>query len=244
MSQNQYFIDGDNPHQPSNRITYVDATLQRTLMQRVFLWMSIGLGITGLAAYAAFTNGLAYTIASSSGLFYGLIIAELLLVMGLSSMIRRMSFMLATVLFGLYAALNGLTMSYIFLVYTEGSIASTFFISAGMFAAMSAFGYLTKRDLTSWGNLLFMALIGLIIAGVVNMFLGSSTLSLITSAIGVLVFVGLTAYDVQKIKMLFADVYQDDEEIKKVSVLGALSLYLDFINLFLYLLRFLGNRRN
>lgn len=244
MSQNQYFIDRNSEPSHSPQFAYVDVALQRTLMQRVFLWMSIGLGITGLAAYGALANGLAYTIATSQGLFFGLIIAELALVFGLSRFIDRMSFTIATALFGLYSALNGLTMSFIFLVYTESSIATTFFVTAGTFGAMAAYGYFTKKDLSSWGSLLFMALIGLIIASVVNIFLGNSILSLIISAVGVLIFVGLTAYDVQKIKMLFAGVHEDSDEVKKVSVLGALTLYLDFVNLFLYLLRLLGSRRN
>lgn len=239
----------NNPHPydtgrtSSTQYIVQDDALQRSLMQRVFLWMSIGLSITGLSAYVAVYNGLAYTIATSTWLFWGLVIGTFLLVVGLSSMLHRISFLMASGAFALYSALNGLTLSYIFLVYTSESIVSTFFITAGMFAVMALYGYITKRDLTKMGSILFMMLIGLVIAGVVNMFVGSSTLSLITSAIGVLVFVGLTAYDVQKIKNMMATVSYEDEGVKKLAIIGALSLYLDFINLFLYLLRFLGNRK-
>lgn len=241
MSDNQYYPNRDSS---SSHISYEHVALQQTLMQRVFLWMTIGLGLTGLAAYMTYSNGWGYSIATNSTLFYGLIIAEVGLVIGLSSLIARINFLLASLLFGIYSVLNGLTLSVIFMVYTMDSIAVTFFVTAGTFGAMALYGYFTKRDLSSMRSILMMALIGLIIASVVNIFLQNSMLQLITSAIGVLVFVGLTAYDVQKIKRLFSGAYEDDEDVKKLSVLGALTLYLDFINLFLYLLRFLGSRRN
>ncbi len=241
MSSNEFF--GEDHNRPVSHYTYYDPVLQRTLMQRVFLWMSIGLSITGFMAYVAYDNMWSIAIASSSGLLWGLIIGQILLVMGLSGMIHRISFPVATGLFALYSVLNGLTMSFIFEIYTMTSIAQVFFISAGMFGAMALYGYLTKRDLTSWGSLLLMALVGLIIAGIVNIFLKSETMSLIVAGIGVIVFVGLTAYDVQKIKHLFANAVEDNEETKKLGVLGALTLYLDFVNLFLYLLRLLGNRK-
>ncbi|KGL48929.1 membrane protein [Porphyromonas cangingivalis] len=218
--------------------------LQRTLMQYVFLWMAAGLGITGLTSLLLFKNeSLIYSLMSSKLLFYGLIIAEIVVVVYLSARISRMSFGMATALFCAYALLNGLTLSPIFLLYTSQSIAETFFITAGTFSVMAIYGYFTKRDLTRWGSLLFMALIGLIIAMVVNFFLRSGVMSLVISIAGVLIFVGLTAYDVQKIKNLFADVDNANDEVKKIAVLGALTLYLDFINLFLYLLRLFGRRR-
>lgn len=239
MSNNQYY---DREVGASH--LYQDAALERTLMQRVFVWMTIGLGITGLASYLTLNNpSIFYAIATNKMLFWGLIIAELGLVMGLSGLINRISSAVATALFGVYAALNGVTMAFILALYTMESVATTFFVTAGTFGAMALYGYTTKRDLSSWGSMLRMALIGLIIAGVVNIFWGNSTMNLIISAVGVLIFVGLTAYDVNKIKALFAGAIEDNEEIKKISVLGALTLYLDFVNLFLYLLRFLGRRR-
>lgn len=239
MNQEQYQID---------RLSVQDVkrtqALQRTLMQYVFLWMAAGLGITGLTSLLLFKNeSLIYSLMSSKLLFYGLIIAEIVVVVYLSARISRMSFGMATALFCAYALLNGLTLSPIFLLYTSQSIAETFFITAGTFSVMAIYGYFTKRDLTRWGSLLFMALIGLIIAMVVNFFLRSGVMSLVISIAGVLIFVGLTAYDVQKIKNLFADVDNANDEVKKIAVLGALTLYLDFINLFLYLLRLFGRRR-
>lgn len=239
MDQEQYQID---------RLSVQDVkrtqALQRTLMQYVFLWMAAGLGITGLTSLLLFKNeSLIYSLMSSKLLFYGLIIAEIVVVVYLSARISRMSFGMATALFCAYALLNGLTLSPIFLLYTSQSIAETFFITAGTFSVMAIYGYFTKRDLTRWGSLLFMALIGLIIAMVVNFFLRSGVMSLVISIAGVLIFVGLTAYDVQKIKNLFADVDNANDEVKKIALLGALTLYLDFINLFLYLLRLFGRRR-
>jgi len=182
-------------------------------------------------------------IFSSSFGFIGLILAELALVFWISSGIQRMSSNMAIGLFLLYSVLNGMTLSVLLIAYTGASVASTFFITAGMFGAMSVYGYTTKQDLSSWGNLLFMALIGLILASVVNIFLQSSGLYWLISYIGVLVFVGLTAYDTQKIKQLAAQVIVESEEGRKVAILGALTLYLDFINMFIFMLRILGNRR-
>lgn len=240
MNQEQYQIDGA-PIRDAGR----SEALQRTLMQYVFLWMAAGLGITGLMSLLLFKNeGLIYTLLSSKLLFYGLIIAEVGLVIYLSARITKMSFPTATSLFCAYALLNGVTLSPIFLLYTSQSIAETFFITAGTFSAMAVYGYVTKRDLTRLGSLLLMALIGLIIASVVNIFLRSDTRGLVISAVGVLVFVGLTAYDVQKIKSLLSDAETTvNDEVRKIAVLGALTLYLDFINLFLYLLRLFGRRR-
>jgi FtsH-binding integral membrane protein len=171
--------------------------------------------------------------------FYSLIFGELGLVVAISGAINKLSAPVASLLFILYAALNGITFSVIFAVYTAGSIASTFVTTAGMFGAMSAFGYLTKRDLTGWGGFLFMGLIGVVIASVVNIFTRTSAAAWIISAIGVIVFTGLTAYDTWKIKAMAAA----GAEGRKPAILGALTLYLDFINIFLMLLRLLGNRR-
>ena len=215
------------------------------LMRKVYLWMTFALVVTGLTALVASGNQqFMYAIMSSRGLFLGLIIAEVAMVITLSAAINRLGFMTAGMLFIAYSILNGLTMSFIFLAYTDTSIATTFFVTAGTFAAMSFYGYFTENDLTSWGRFLLMALIGLIIAAVVNMFMGNSTLDLIISCIGVLIFVGLTAYDTQKIKRMFlANSYAVDDQTQKLALLGSLTLYLDFVNLFLYLLRFLGRGR-
>ncbi len=238
MSDNQYF----NPERANSHYVYQDVALQRTLMQRVFLWMFAGLGLTGLAAYMTIDNNWVYSLAENQGLFWGLVIAELALVWGISGMINRMSFITATALFALYSTLNGVTLSLILLVYTTESVVTTLFVTAAMFGSMALYGYTTKRDLSSWGSILMMALVGLIIASVVNIFLGSSMMGFVISIIGVVLFVGLTAYDVHRIKAMFVDVYEDGEDVKKASLLGALSLYLDFVNLFLYLLRLFGRR--
>ncbi|MFC0184635.1 Bax inhibitor-1/YccA family protein [Pseudarcicella hirudinis] len=169
--------------------------------------------------------------------------AELGVVWWLTSRIQTMSATTATLWFFLYSVLNGATLSVIFFAFTAASISAVFFITAGTFMVMAAYGYYTEKDLTSWGNLLFMALIGLIISGIVNMFLKSDMFGMIISSIGVLVFVGLTAYDTQKIKEMHAEGINGTEDGKKYAILGALRLYLDFINLFLYMLRLLGNRR-
>jgi len=215
------------------------------LMKNVYLWMTLGLAMTGMTAYWLAGNpGFMQTIFQSSGLFFGLVIAELALVWILSANIMRMSFPVAGVMFAAYAILNGVTMSFIFLAYTATSIATTFFVTAGTFGAMTVVGYVVKRDLSAMGRFLFMALIGLIIATVVNLFVASSVLSWALTYIGVLIFVGLTAYDTQKIKQMLME-YGDGvhEGTMKLALMGSLTLYLDFINLFLYLLRIFGDRR-
>ncbi len=214
------------------------------LMRKVYVWMTLALVITGFTAYFVATNPTALSLIYSNQLvFWALIIAELGLVIGLSAAINRLSLTTATLMFVLYSVVNGVTMASIFLVYTLSSIASVFFITAATFGAMALYGYFTKKDLTSWGRFLFMALIGIIIASVVNIFVGSSGLSLIVSYIGVLVFVGLTAYDSQKIKEMLSTATNQGEGMQKLALLGALTLYLDFINLFLHLLRILGSSR-
>lgn len=215
------------------------------LMRKVYIWMTLALVITGITAYeVATTPSIIMAIASNSALMWGLIIAEFVLVFAISGAINRLSLTTATLLFVLYSVINGATLSFIFLLYTATSITSVFFITAGTFAVMAFIGYTTNTDLTSMGKILFMALIGIIIATVVNMFVGSSTLQMIVSYIGVLVFVGLTAYDSQKIKQMLMMAPDTGETSQKLALLGALSLYLDFINLFLYLLRIFGARRD
>lgn len=214
------------------------------LMRKVYVWMTLALVLTGITAYGvASSPSLMMTIIQTPAIMWGLIIAELAIVIAISAAINRLSLTTATLLFVLYSVLNGATLSLIFAVYTMSSIANVFFITAGTFGVMAAYGYFTKRDLSSWGKLLLMALIGLIIATLVNIFLVKSTgFDLILSYAGVLIFVGLTAYDTQKIKQMLAMQTDMGEGAQKVALLGALSLYLDFINLFLYLLRIFGRR--
>ena len=214
------------------------------LMRKVYVWMTLALAITALTAYGvASTPPLLTAIYTSKVLFWGLIIAELGLVFYVSARIQRLSLSTATLLFILYSIINGATLAFIFAIYSTSIIVQTFVVTAGTFGAMAVYGYFTKKDLTSWGRLLLMALIGLIIAGVVNIFLHNSTMDLIISGIGVLVFVGLTAYDSQKIKQMLLMQEDMGETAQKVALMGALSLYLDFINLFLYLLRLFGRDR-
>jgi membrane protein len=216
-------------------------TLVQRAVQRTFLWMTLGLAITGLASVYTVDSGLVFRMIGGN-IFYFLLIAEIALVWFLSARVMKLSLPVATGAFALYSVLNGVTLSPIFLVYTSESIATTFFVTSGTFGAMALYGYFTKRDLTKWGSLLFMALIGVVIASVVNIFLKSEVMMWIITYIGVVLFVALTAYDTQKIKLLAYQTAHDAELSKKVSILGALSLYLDFINLFLYLLRILGRR--
>lgn len=214
------------------------------LMRKVYVWMTLALVLTGITAYGvASSPSLMMTIIQTPAIIWGLIIAELAIVITISAAINRLSLTTATLLFVLYSVLNGATFSLIFAMYTMSSIANVFFITAGTFGVMAAYGYFTKRDLSSLGRLLLMALIGLIIATLVNVFLvKSSGFDLILSYAGVLIFVGLTAYDTQKIKQMLAMQTDMGEGAQKVALLGALSLYLDFINLFLYLLRIFGRR--
>ncbi len=210
----------------------------------VYGWMCFGLALTAVTAVTiGLKPDLAKTIVGNGQIFIGLIIAELALVMGLAWGMRFMNSAVATALFLLYAALNGATLSIIFLVYQLGSIGVTFFVTAGTFGIMSLYGYTTKRDLTSIGNLLGMALIGLILASIVNMFMRSPMLYWVTTYAGILIFVGLTAYDTQKIKQISRGMTAGTEMAAKAAIMGALALYLDFINLFLFLLRIFGRRK-
>lgn len=214
------------------------------LMRKVYLWMTLALAITGVTSMVVLSNErFIFTILENQVLFWGLIIGELVLVFVISGMIHKISITTATLLFVLYSVINGLTLSPLLYAFTETSIAKVFFITAGTFGVMSLIGYTTKTDLSSIGKILFMALIGLIIATVVNLFMHSSTLDLIISYAGVVIFVGLTAWDTQKIKNMLATCEEPNEQAHKIALLGSLTLYLDFINLFIYLLRILGDRK-
>lgn len=238
MNFNNFGVEG----MTRDRELYMSSAFP-ALMRKVYVWMAMALVITGFTAYGvATTPALLMAIATNRILFFGLIIAEFALVIGLSAAINRLSLSMATLMFVLYSVINGAVLSLIFVVFTMSSIASVFFITAGTFAVMAFIGYTTKTDLTSLGKILFMALIGIIIATVVNIFLKSTGLEMIVNYIGVLVFVGLTAYDSQKIKQMLMTADDAGETTQKLALLGALSLYLDFVNLFLYLLRIFGKR--
>lgn len=214
------------------------------LMRKVYVWMSLALLITGMTAYYVATSpSLLEAIFSNKLLFFGLFGAELALVFGVSAAINRISLLTATLMFVLYSVINGATLSVIFLAYEMSSIATVFFITAGTFAAMAVVGYTTKRDLSVMGRFMFMGLIGIIIATLVNIFLKSDALTMVVSYVGVIVFVGLTAWDSQKIKQMLMQADDVNEGTQKLALLGALSLYLDFVNLFLYLLQIFGKRR-
>lgn len=229
----------------SDSIVQQSRTGLQTYMAQVYGWMTCGLLLTAFVAwFSANTPAVMMFVFSSKITFFGLIIAQLVLVFVLSGLVHKLSAGMATTLFMLYSALTGLTLSSIFIVYTYSSIASTFVVAGGMFGAMSLYGYTTKRDLSGFGNMLFMALIGIILASLVNFWLKSEALMWVVTYIGVIVFVGLTAYDTQKLKNIGQQIdvtHQDN--LRKYSILGALTLYLDFINLFLMLLRIFGNRR-
>jgi hypothetical protein len=213
-----------------------------TFIQSVYNWMAAGLGITGVVAFAVANSSMKHVVLGNSFILFGLIIAELAIVFMLASRVDRMEASTATALFVVYSALNGATLSSIFVVYTFASIASTFFICAGTFVACSIYGMVTQRDLTSMGSFFFMGLIGIIIASVVNMFLRSPAIAAIVSYLGVFVFIGLTAYDTQKLKMMAVTQPDglDAAVVRKGSILGALTLYLDFINMFIFMLQIFG----
>lgn len=221
----------------------VDAGL-RQYMQNVFLHMAAGLGITALVSYfVGNSSSLMSMLFAAPGLMFGLILIELGLVVYLSSKVSSMPAQRAMVLFYVYSAVNGLSLAPIFVVYTGASIASTFFVASSMFLSMAIYGYVTDNDLTTFGSFFIMGLIGLVIASIVNIFVRSSGMSLIISGIGVILFTGLTAYDAQRIKSMYFE--SDTIEISsKKAILGALCLYLDFVNLFISLLKFLGVRRD
>jgi len=215
-------------------------------LAKVFNWMAIGLGLTGLTAMiVANVAPVQRLIFGNPIVLFGLFFGELGLVFYLSARIQKITAQRATSLFMLYSILNGATLSGILLVYTKTSVAAAFFIAGGMFAAMAVYGTVTKRDLSGMGSFLFMGLIGMIIASVVNMFLGNAMIQWVVSAIGVLVFTGLTAYDVQQLTQMGENGIMESGEaaVRKFAIIGALRLYLDFINLFISLLQLLGDRR-
>ena len=219
-------------------------TIQASFINKVYAWMCLALAITGFVAMRTVTSDVMLNMIFGTQFgFFALIIIEVGIVIWLSKKISTMSSNMAIGLFLLYSALNGLTLSVLLLVYTSASVASTFFITAGTFGAMSVYGFFTKKDLSSWGNLLFMALIGLIIASVVNIFWHNDGLYWIITYAGVLIFVGLTAYDTQKIKQMSLQLDEESEEGRKGAIMGALALYLDFVNMFIFMLRIFGNRR-
>ena len=235
-----------NERELNNLIKEKEATLSLafpSLMRKVYVWMTLALVITGVTAYGvAHSTNFIYTLMENRWIMWALIIAELALVFILSARVMRMSLTTATLMFILFSAINGTTLSVIFLAYSTSVIAKVFFITAGTFGATALFGYTTKRDLSSIGRILYMALFGLIIATVVNIFVRSSGFDIILSYLGVAIFIGLTAWDTQKIKIMLAQCDEPNEEAHKIALLGSLSLYLDFVNLFLYMLRIFGGR--
>jgi FtsH-binding integral membrane protein len=232
----------------SEKLSEQIITLPKTFVSNVMSLMTLGLIVSGLTAYLFGTNeNLFYQLynAETGGmtiLGWIVMLAPLGMVLLLGTAYRRFSASTLTGLFVVFSALMGMSLSYIFVMYTLGSIGQTFFIAAGMFGTMAVVGYTTNTDLSKMGSILMMGLIGIIIASVVNWFLESSQLDYIISFLGVIIFTGLTAYDMQKVKQIGMQIDADSEDGKKTAIMGALSLYLDFINLFLFLLRFFGNR--
>ena len=236
MEYNNYYDKGQ---------TLAQSSVFAVLMRNVYTWMACGLAMTALTAMIVGRNeNWVYTLATS-GMYWGLLIAEVVLVIFLSARINKMSFATAGLMFAAYAILNGVTMSIIMLLYTAESIAQAFFVTAGTFGAMSLVGFFIKKDLSAMGRTLMMALIGLIIATIVNIFWQNSMMASILNYAGVIIFVGLTAYDTQKIKVMLqqAQYAGISDQTNKLALMGSLTLYLDFINLFLYILRLFGNRK-
>ena len=236
MDYNNYYDKGQ---------TLAQSSVFAVLMRNVYTWMTCGLAMTALTAMIVGRNeNWVYTIATS-GMYWGLLIAEVVLVIFLSARINKMSFATAGLMFAAYAILNGVTMSFIMLAYTAESIAQAFFVTAGTFGGMSLVGFFIKKDLSAMGRTLMMALIGLIIATIVNIFWQNSMMASILNYAGVIIFVALTAYDTQKIKVMLqqAQYAGISDQTNKLALMGSLTLYLDFINLFLYILRLFGNRK-
>ena len=218
--------------------------VERRFMAAVYRWMTFGLALTALVAFSVATSETALRLILGNRLvFFGLILAQLGLVIALSAAATRLSAATAGGLFLLYSALNGVTLSVVLLVYTGASVALAFVSTAGTFAAMSIYATVTRRDLSSWGSFLFMGLIGLVLASIVNIFLGSPAIYWLTTFMGVIVFTGLAAYDTFKLKQLAAQTEISGDHGRKLALQGSLMLYLDFINLFLILLRLFGNQR-
>ena len=236
MEYNNYYDKGQ---------TLAQSSVFAVLMRNVYTWMACGLAMTALTAMIVGRNeNWVYTLATS-GMYWGLLIAEVVLVIFLSARINKMSFATAGLMFAAYAILNGVTMSFIMLAYTAESIAQAFFVTAGTFGGMSLVGFFIKKDLSAMGRTMMMALIGLIIATIVNIFWQNSMMASILNYAGVIIFVGLTAYDTQKIKVMLqqAQYAGISDQTNKLALMGSLTLYLDFINLFLYILRLFGNRK-
>ena len=236
MEYNNYYDKGQ---------TLAQSSVFAVLMRNVYIWMTCGLTMTALTAMIVGRNeNWVYTLATS-GMYWGLLIAEVVLVIFLSARINKLSFATAGLMFAAYAILNGVTMSIIMLAYTAESIAQAFFVTAGTFGAMSLVGFFVKKDLSAMGRTLMMALIGLIIATIVNIFWQNSMMASILNYAGVIIFVALTAYDTQKIKVMLqqAQYAGISDQTNKLALMGSLTLYLDFINLFLYILRLFGNRK-
>lgn len=223
----------------SNPIPIGGVSVESAFMAKVYRWMAAGLGLTALFAWAvADSPALQRAIFGNPLVFFGLLIGELVMVVAFSRMVQKVSLGVAAGMFLAYCALSGLTFAVYLLAYTASSVASTFFVTGGMFLGMSAYGTLTKKDLSGWRSFLMMGLVGIILAGVVNIFVGSSAMEFVISCAGVVVFTGLTAYDTQKIRA-YAEVGDD-----RLALHGALALYLDFVNLFIMLLRLFGRRRD
>jgi len=225
-----------------------DGVMAKNFISNVFSWMGIAMAITAVTAYF-FANdeslrSLLYSSDTGMSMFgYIVMFAPFGLVLLMGMRFAKMSYGSLVVVFGIYSVLMGMSLSFILLIYTAASVFQTFLTTSLMFGVMALVGYTTKTDLTKFGSILFMALIGLIIASVINMFMGSSTMDYIISFVGVLIFTGLIAYDVQKLKRIGSGIMYQNQDANKLAVMGALSLYLDFINLFLFLLRFMGDRK-
>lgn len=219
-------------------------TMKRNILRNVYLWMVVGLSITGVFAYVVSQNYVQIMSALGPGVVV-LLFAQIGLVIFLNSAMKRLGVMSATLLFALFAILNGVTLSYIFVVYEIGFLAQTFFATAGMYAGAAVFGMVTKRDLSTWGRFLSMAVIGILVALVINLIFQSPMFDLLISLIGVVVFAGLTAYENQKILQVSRYYGDSIDEVNyvRISILGALTLYISFINMFIFLLRIFGGRR-
>lgn len=217
-----------------------------SVMKNTFMLMSMALVLTGFISYFIICSETLFTnLILNRPLFWVICILEILLVIILTKFVNELSFNVSLTMFTIYTVMNGITLSPIIYLYTKESVVSTFFITAATFSTMAIIGYTTKKDLTSIGNILYMALIGIIIASVVNLFMNNSTMAMIINYVGVLIFVGLTAFDTQKIKNVAEECYNKGESgiIPKLSILGALTLYLDFINMFIKLLQLMGKRK-
>jgi len=241
MRTNNYFMDHDNVSYRQREQELELSGAFPILMRKVYIWMTMALAITGVTAYGVATSEALQTlIFTNTAIRWILLIGTFALVIGISGAIHRLSLTTATLLFTLYSVLMGTMLSSIFLVYSPMLITKVFLITSATFATMASIGYFTKTDLSSLGKILFMSLLGIIVASVVNIFMRSSGLDMLLSYAGVLVFIGLTAYDSQKIKRMLANSPAADENMQKIALLGSLTLYLDFINMFLYLLRIFG----